>query len=70
VALAVAMKRGPRGTMDQLYLAALNRLPTAREAGHIMDIYQRAPVKTRDGLSFWQDLFWAILNCNEFILNH
>jgi Protein of unknown function (DUF1549)/Protein of unknown function (DUF1553) len=70
VAQAVEMKRGVRGTMDQLYLAALNRLPTPREAGHILDIYQRAPIKAKDGMSFWQDLFWALLNSNEFILNH
>jgi hypothetical protein len=70
VALTLATKRGPRTIMDHLYLAALNRLPTANEVGKIMDIYKRAPVKQRDGLSFWQDLFWALLNSNEFILNH
>jgi hypothetical protein len=70
VALAVATKRAPKAIMDQLYLAALNRLPTSGEAGKIMDIFQKAPIKTRDGLSFWQDLFWALLNSNEFILNH
>jgi len=56
--------------LDYLYLAALNRPPTPGEASRIMKIYRTAPVNNRDGLSFWQDVFWALLNSNEFILNH
>ena len=56
--------------LDYLYLAALNRPPTAAESAHIKKIYRTAPVKSLDELSFWQDVFWALLNSNEFILNH
>jgi hypothetical protein len=56
--------------LDYLYLAALNRPPSSGERTRILHIYRTAPVKSRDGLSFWQDVFWALLNSNEFILNH
>jgi hypothetical protein len=56
--------------LDYLYMAALNRPPTSTEASRIMRIYRTAPVTHPDGLSFWQDVFWALLNSNEFILNH
>jgi hypothetical protein len=68
---AVAAKKGnPRAIMDSLYLAALNRLPTGKEAGKIIDIRRTAPIAHKDELSFYQDLFWALLNSNEFMLNH
>jgi hypothetical protein len=51
-------------------MAALNRPPTGREASRILDIMRKAPAKANDALSLWQDLFWALLNSNEFVLNH
>lgn len=68
---AVLRNRGGLGTLNDLYLAALNRLPTAREQQEIQRIRATAPVKApADSVAFWQDVFWALLNCNEFILNH
>ena len=71
VPVAVVTKRSYVGILDYLYKAALNRPPTPREAAKILDI-RKAPVHatSRDALSFWQDVYWAILNSNEFILNH
>jgi hypothetical protein len=56
--------------LDYLYLAALNRPATAAETSRILKIYKTSPVKNLNGLNFWQDVFWALLNSNEFILNH
>ncbi len=56
--------------MNELYLAALNRPPTQNELNRVTRILTSAPVKNRDPLLQWQDLFWALLNSNEFILNH
>jgi hypothetical protein len=56
--------------ISELYLAALNRPPRARE---------RAGIAARIGLqgrgvdthkAAYEDLFWALLNSNEFIINH
>ena len=69
VPLAVVTKRTPIGVLDYLYKAALNRPPSAREVTRILEI-RRAPVHSVDALSFWQDVYWALLNSNEFILNH
>jgi hypothetical protein len=70
VAWAVANKPSPKAILDYLYMASLNRPPTGRESAKVLQIYNSAPMKSKDGLSFWQDVFWALLNSNEFILNH
>jgi Protein of unknown function (DUF1549)/Protein of unknown function (DUF1553) len=70
VALAYSRHGGGAGCLTDLYLAALNRPPTAMESQKILGILRSAPVKHRDALSPWQDVFWALLNSNEFILNH
>ncbi|HEV8059761.1 MAG TPA: DUF1549 domain-containing protein [Gemmataceae bacterium] len=67
---AIIYKKTPKGIMDHLYLAALNRPPSGRESGRVLEILRKAPSKANDSLSLWQDLFWALLNSNEFILNH
>lgn len=48
--------------VDELYLAALGRHP-GQEAGRIKRLQNGDP-------NFYSDLFWALLNSNEFILNH
>ena len=67
---AIVYRKTPKAIMDHLYLAALNRPPTGKEATKVLDIFRTAPAKSKDSLSFWQDLFWALLNSNEFVLNH
>jgi hypothetical protein len=64
------------GAVTQLYLAALNRPPTKAELNRILSpqminlprVAVRDPVAFYSG--FYQDLMWALLNSNEFILNH
>jgi hypothetical protein len=52
--------------LDELYLAALCRQPTAAERASILAHVNRASVP-RDA---WQDVAWAILNSKEFLLRH
>jgi hypothetical protein len=59
--------------LEDLYLAALNRKPTSMEAVKLHAEIERArgpKSKTKDIVEVWQDLFWGLLNSNEFILNH
>jgi hypothetical protein len=52
--------------IQRLYLATLSRHPHGRELGaaeHLIELYP-------DRLPGYQDLFWALLNSNEFIINH
>ena len=64
---AQVQSRSPEVYMvNQIYLAALSRYPTRKEfqlAGHYLASYP-------DSLYVLQDLFWALLNSNEFILIH
>jgi hypothetical protein len=81
--VAVVLKRRAfsstlaKDAMKDLYLAALNRPPRADEYAKILNPAMIALPRasaTKDAQAFWtafyQDLFWAILNSNEFILNH
>lgn len=53
--------------ISRLYLAALGREPNRTELGRTQKfINAYGPEK----LKGFQDLFWALLNSNEFILNH
>jgi hypothetical protein len=62
-----ALKKGsPKGIMDYLFIATLNRPTTQKEYN---SLYQKVSAGPK-GDSALQDLFWALLNCNEFILNH
>lgn len=58
----------------KLYLTALNRRPTAKElAGVKAKMNLRTEFAKKDSLhrtAAYEDLFWALLNSNEFILNH
>jgi hypothetical protein len=52
--------------VNHLYLAALSRLPTARERTMADRFLSNNP----DTINVLEDVFWALLNSNEFILNH
>ena len=52
--------------VDSLYLAALSRHPTAKELHQSQQYLEAFP----DSIQVLQDLFWALLNSNEFILIH
>jgi hypothetical protein len=52
--------------VESIYLAALSRRPTARELHQAGEYLHSYP----DSLQVLQDLFWALLNSNEFILIH
>ena len=64
--------------MDLLFKAALNRPPTSKEINKILDAktysFRPGTPGARDPVAFWtgyyQDVFWALLNSSEFILNH
>jgi hypothetical protein len=59
------MKAG--GKIDVLYLAALARKPTANEFRLANELLA---ARGGDGMAALQDVWWALLNSNEFILNH
>ena len=53
--------------VNQLFLASLARKATSKEQQAAKQLVRLRGGKTVEGL---QDLWWAVLNSNEFILNH
>jgi hypothetical protein len=68
----VIAKRGHSSSaiIRDLYLAALNRPPTPREMDKITRALSTTAVRDTNPYAPYQDIFWALVNSNEFILNH
>jgi hypothetical protein len=58
-------KGGPAYMVNNLYLAALSRYPSDRERVVLSKILATNP----DTIGVLEDVFWALLNANEFVLN-
>jgi hypothetical protein len=53
--------------IGRLYMAALSRKPTNSELSAAQQLWL---LRKGDTVGALQDIFWAVLNSNEFILNH
>ncbi|WP_437229113.1 DUF1549 domain-containing protein [Planctomicrobium sp. SH661] len=58
--------RNDASRMEALFVASLGRSPTRSEISQL----QKMMKAQRDPLTAYQDLYWALLNSNEFIVNH
>jgi hypothetical protein len=65
--VAANPKLGGKAKIDYLYRAALARSPSNTERS-LAD--QLAALRKGDAIAALQDVWWAVLNSNEFILNH
>jgi hypothetical protein len=78
IAAKRASYNGVPSAVQELYMHALSRPATPQEVKDFMNpkmFNYRDPQKTPPNTpQFWtnynQDIFWALLNSNEFILNH
>ncbi len=69
----IVKKNGPlnvQANVTDLYLVTLNRKPTDAELKKVAIALPLVAKKDKDPNAPWQDLMWALLNSNEFILNH
>lgn len=70
-AVALAMLKGrPDLIIRELYLATLNRPPRKGELNNIVNKMKLSPGFRDSPKAAYEDLFWALLNSNEFIINH
>jgi hypothetical protein len=53
-------------TVEKIYIRCLSRKPTDAEKASLLKMVAESP-DTHQGL---HDVFWAILNCREFVFNH
>jgi hypothetical protein len=60
---------GGLAVVKDLYMLTLNRPPTQKELTRMTEA-MRMRVPEKDRLAPYQDLLWALLNSNEFMLNH
>jgi hypothetical protein len=66
VAKLVQEKASPEKAVEEIYLAAFARLPTADEKEKALAYVQ----KDKDPRRGLEDLVWALINTREFIFNH
>jgi hypothetical protein len=76
VARVINNARSHDVAIASLYMAALNRPPTSTEYSVMKNPKMIAlprvnkPRNSKFWHEYYQDLFWALLNSNEFMLNH
>lgn len=63
----IASKMSPQEKVEHLFLASLSRKPNKREMKAIDEIIQSRQHEINKAL---QDIWWALLNSNEFIVDH
>ncbi len=66
LAAHASRKSGVSTMVNEMFLAALSRYPTTAEKNKASSALQSSP----DTAYILEDLFWALLNSNEFVLNH
>jgi hypothetical protein len=67
--IAKEYRGNAKAVVRELYLLTLNRPPSAKELDRLSEA-MKMRVREKDALAPYQDLLWALLNSNEFMLNH
>jgi len=62
----LADKSNEAAKLKELYMSTLSRNPTSKELAAAKSLIKRA----KTPIEGYQDLYWALLNSNEFIFNH
>ena len=62
-----AQEKDPQQVIRSLYLTTLSRLPSESETAAFTEVLRTHAGGPKIAL---QDIFWAVLNSNEFIFNH
>jgi hypothetical protein len=64
----LAAKAAPEQMVEELYLAALSRMPTDKEKTDLAAIIASAPEAEKRAAI--EDLYWSVLSSREFLFNH
>ncbi|MDA7980339.1 MAG: DUF1549 and DUF1553 domain-containing protein [Pirellulales bacterium] len=65
--LAANSRMSDQQKIEHLYWTSLSRRPTRNELGLAQQLWQ---IHSGDSVTAMQDIYWAMLNTNEFILQH
>jgi len=66
IARLLATERDDNKVLDELFLASVSRLPTAKERAWFASYRAQA----RDRRTAFVDTLWALINTHEFVFNH
>jgi hypothetical protein len=66
IARLLAAEKDDNKVLDELFLASVSRLPTAKERAWFADYQKQA----KDRRSAFIDTLWALINTHEFVFNH
>lgn len=66
VRAALAAKQAPEAMLEELFLRAYSRRPTATESERLL----AAVAASQDKAAAWHDIYWAVLNSKEFTFQH
>lgn len=67
VARLLGEGKSPQQVMEELYIRCLTRRPTEKEIAGLNAILAE---EQGDKKQILEDIFWALLNCREFLFNH
>jgi hypothetical protein len=67
IANLLKAKRTPQQVVEELYIRCLTRQPTAAEIQNIVEMMEEPGANAKQ---VYTDLFWALLNSQEFLFNH
>ena len=62
----LAEQKDDNKVLDELFLATLSRLPTAKDRALFAEVRDRS----KDRQAAFLDTMWALINTNEFVFNH
>lgn len=66
VANMLTKKFTPTQVIEELYVRCLSRKPLPAESAKFAELLK----SEKDSKKALEDVFWAILNCKEFMFNH
>ena len=64
----VTLEANPQHVIESLYVRCLSRKPTASERKSLGTILEAS--KTEEHQQVVEDIFWSLLNSQEFLFNH
>ena len=67
IANLLKAKKTPEQVIEELYIRCLTRKPTAEETQNIVEMLKEPDANSKQ---IYADLFWALLNSQEFMFNH
>lgn len=67
---ALEAGKTPKDIIEDIYIRALTRKPTAEEMGQMLEEVKSVGEDRNQQILVLNDVFWAVLNSKEFMFNH